>query len=129
MNMEGPKGWGLSPSTYYKGSRITSSRTYLASAPTNLTISTNNIATKILFDNSKKGTSVETDSGKKYRARKEIILSTGAIDSPRLRLLSGFGPKVELGKLSIPVIRDLLDVGKKTKISPSLHHSSPSQAT
>lgn len=47
--------------------------------------------------------------GKKYitRARKEIILSAGAISSPPLLLLSGIGPEKELKALNIPVYQNL----------------------
>lgn len=41
-----------------------------------------------------------------------MILSAGALDSPKLLLLSGIGPKEELGKYDIPVIHDLPGVGK-----------------
>ena len=39
-------------------------------------------------------------------------MSAGALDSPKLLLLSGIGPKAELSKLHIPIIADLPDVGK-----------------
>jgi len=46
------------------------------------------------------------------RARREIILSAGAIASPKLLLLSGVGPAAALRASGIPVVRDLAGVGK-----------------
>jgi len=45
------------------------------------------------------------------KSRKEIISSAGAIDTPKLLLLSGIGPKEPLTQLGIPVIKEL-NVGK-----------------
>ena len=45
-------------------------------------------------------------------ARREVVLSAGAINSAKLLLLSGVGPRAELDALGIPVLRDLPGVGR-----------------
>jgi choline dehydrogenase-like flavoprotein len=45
-------------------------------------------------------------------AKKETILCAGAIDTPRLMLLSGLGPRQQLQDLSIPVVKDIPGVGE-----------------
>ena len=46
------------------------------------------------------------------RARAEIVLAGGPINSPQLLKLSGIGPAEELRALGIPVVRDLPGVGE-----------------
>jgi choline dehydrogenase-like flavoprotein len=41
------------------------------------------------------------------RAKKEVIVSGGAVNSPQLLMLSGIGPAQELLKHKIPVLQDL----------------------
>lgn len=80
----------------------------------NLSIFKKAMAVKILFNKNKKAKYVEiVKNGIKYKvkARKEIILSAGAINSPQLLMLSGIGPKSHLEDLGIPVLSDLA-VGK-----------------
>lgn len=42
----------------------------------------------------------------------EVLLCAGAIDSPRLLMLSGIGPADELRSLNVPIAVDLPDVGR-----------------
>lgn len=45
-------------------------------------------------------------------ARKEVILTAGAINSPQLLLLSGIGPKAHLDEMKIQTVVELPGVGK-----------------
>lgn len=45
------------------------------------------------------------------RARKETIICAGAVDTPRLLLLSGIGPKEQLQSLDIPLVKDIPGMG------------------
>ncbi|KAK2759309.1 hypothetical protein FQN54_002787 [Arachnomyces sp. PD_36] len=83
----------------------------------NLTILTNAWVSRVNVadDNATvTGVTVTLHSGTTHtlRAKKETILSAGAVDTPRLMLLSGLGPRSQLESLSIPVIRDIPGVGE-----------------
>ncbi|MFF6993659.1 GMC family oxidoreductase [Streptomyces sp. NPDC008313] len=60
------------------------------------------------------GVHVRTRDGEEHvvRARREVLLCAGAVDSPRLLLHSGIGPKADLERLGIPVVADLPGVGE-----------------
>jgi len=86
----------------------------------NLTIAIQVTAEKILFDEHSSepraiGVQVSNSpAGPKFRvkATKEVIISAGAISTPQLLLLSGLGPKDELGKVGVKVVKELSQVGK-----------------
>lgn len=58
-----------------------------------------------------RATGVHTDRGF-VAARKEVLLCAGAIDTPRLLMLSGVGNAAELSALGIDVVHDLPGVGE-----------------
>ncbi|MCF2491007.1 GMC family oxidoreductase [Dyadobacter sp. CY347] len=81
----------------------------------NLTIVTGALVSRILIED-KWAVGVEfiADHGQKAQAfgEKEIIISAGALGSPKLLLLSGIGPAEELAEVGIEVVKDLPGVGK-----------------
>ncbi|WP_127506421.1 GMC family oxidoreductase [Actinoplanes solisilvae] len=48
----------------------------------------------------------------------EVVVSAGAVDSPRLLLHSGIGDATDLGRLGIPVVQDLPGVGRNLHDHP-----------
>ncbi|XP_021203676.2 glucose dehydrogenase [FAD, quinone] isoform X1 [Bombyx mori] len=78
----------------------------------NLTILKGATVTKIVInkqENTVDGILYEIEKGKERPAyvKREIILTTGAINNVRLLHLSGIGPKIELKKYNITTIKDL----------------------
>lgn len=60
------------------------------------------------------GVRVRTKDGEErlVQARREVLVCAGAVDSPRLLLHSGIGPRADLEELGIPVVHDLPGVGE-----------------
>ena len=79
----------------------------------NLAVRTNAWAKRVIFDRCKKARGVEYLDGDlvRYRTvhvRREVILAAGAIDTPKLLMLSGIGPAGHLRDVGIAVrIRSL----------------------
>ncbi|CAG7932686.1 unnamed protein product [Penicillium olsonii] len=81
----------------------------------NLTILTNAWVSKVNVEgDSVTGVNVTLQSGEKLtlRHKKETVLCAGAVDTPRLMMLSGLGPREQLSTLGIPVVKDLPGVGE-----------------
>lgn len=80
----------------------------------NLTIRTNNQVRRIVLQNGR-AIGVETEDEGQFstmRVRREVIVASGAIGSPRLLLLSGIGPADHLCNTGIEVQHDLPGVGQ-----------------
>ncbi|KAE8146378.1 hypothetical protein BDV25DRAFT_51985 [Aspergillus avenaceus] len=81
----------------------------------NLTILTNAWVSRVNVDgDAVTGVNVTLQSGAKHTlcAKKETILCAGAVDTPRLMLLSGLGPQQQLNSLGINVVKDIPGVGE-----------------
>ncbi|RMD41796.1 hypothetical protein DV735_g3337, partial [Chaetothyriales sp. CBS 134920] len=81
----------------------------------NLTILTHAWVSKVNVSSGKcTGVNLTLKSGESLtlRPRIETILCAGAVDTPRLLLLSGIGPRWQLFKLGIPLVADIPGVGE-----------------
>jgi choline dehydrogenase len=79
----------------------------------NLSVRTQARATRIRFDG-QRATGIDYRRGGQEfvaRARREVLVCCGPINSPQLLKLSGVGPAPELRALGIPLVRDLPGVG------------------
>jgi len=80
----------------------------------NLTVLTDALVTRVMLDGSR-ATGVElVHAGRAQRidARLEVVLSLGAMHTPKVLMLSGIGDAVELRRLGIPVVQHLPGVGR-----------------
>lgn len=94
------------------GRRLTSARAYLEPVidRKNLHLLSESYVTRIFVEEKLNIRAVFfTRQGQKYvaLARKEIILSAGAIGSPQILMLSGIGPADHLRELNIPLVKNL----------------------
>jgi len=134
-----PEGLYLTPLAT-NGGRRTSVRDRIRevkkSCPSQLIVKTNVLVTKILLEKvstskgeRSKAIGVESREGahqyradakaapatpasKQFRAKREVILSAGAFNTPQLLMLSGIGPRAELERHGIPLHIELPGVGK-----------------
>ncbi|MGB0387954.1 MAG: GMC family oxidoreductase, partial [Ardenticatenaceae bacterium] len=117
-DFNGPQqeGVGLYQVTQKKGTRHSTAVGYLKPAlkRPNLRAETHAQATKLLFDGRRCTGVAYVQDGKthKVKAKREVILCGGAINSPQLLLLSGIGDAQHLQEVGIPVVMDLPGVGQ-----------------
>ncbi|KAI0016865.1 GMC oxidoreductase [Xylariomycetidae sp. FL0641] len=87
----------------------------------NLTILTNAWVGKINVNGTKVSSlsvTLQDGSARELKAKAEVVLAAGAVDTPRLMMLSGLGPKQELEALGIPVVHDIPGVGENLQDHP-----------
>ncbi|GLV44243.1 uncharacterized protein CBL_12461 [Carabus blaptoides fortunei] len=109
-------GFSLFQVTEKNGRRFSGNKAFLQPVKNrkNLKILTNALVTKLYFlGNIAEGVKY-LQGGRLYyaKAKKEIILSAGAINSPQLLMLAGIGPGNHLKEHNIRILRDLPGVGQ-----------------
>lgn len=112
------EGMGPYHLTVKDGERWSAAKGYLTpifGVRSNLTVISNAMATRVLFEKDR-AVGVEYAAKKgaarmEVRAKREVIVATGAVQAPHLLMLSGIGPADQLRKHKIEVIADAPDVG------------------
>jgi choline dehydrogenase len=80
-----------------------------------LTIMTHTLAKRLTFDANRRIDSVVVEQEgqeRVLRARREVILCAGTVNTPKLLMLSGIGPAAQLAAAGIPLIADVPGVGQ-----------------
>ena len=111
-------GVGYYQRTIRRGRRISAYRAYLKPAASRgrIDVRTNARAEAILFEGKRavgvRYVAARGDEGRVVRARREVIVSAGTVNTARLLQLSGVGPASLLQKLGVPVVHELRGVGE-----------------
>jgi len=118
------EGFHVAQSFIDQGVRWSSPRAYLRPAlhRRNLKLLANTEVTRIVVAN---GAAVgieivESGTHRIIRTQREVVVSAGAINTPRLLLLSGIGPADELREVGVPVVEDVAGVGRNLQNHPGV---------
>lgn len=115
MNRPGTEGLGFYRSTVRRGVRWSSADAFLrpATRRDNLRVVTRAHVTRLEFDGAQVSglAYMQGTRPRRVRARREVILCAGAINTPQILQLSGIGPADLLKARGIEVRRDLAHVG------------------
>jgi choline dehydrogenase len=116
-----PTGQGFSQTmvTQHRGARASTADAYLrpAKGRRNLRVVTGALVRRVTFelaDGEPRATGVYVDIDgitRHARARREVVLSGGTINTPQLLMLSGIGPAQHLAAHGIDLVADAPDVG------------------
>lgn len=110
------EGFGPVDLTIARGRRASASRAYLAPVRgrANLEVLTGALTRRILFEG-RRATGIaflHEGTERTAMARREVIVSAGAINSPQLLMVSGIGPADDLAAHGIETIADVPGVGR-----------------
>jgi choline dehydrogenase len=122
--MEGPGGTAVVDMVMQDGQRRSVFRSYvypLMDRP-NLTVLTGALVTRVVISG-RRATAVEFSldaASHTAEAREEIVLSLGAINTPKVLMQSGIGNNSELQRFGIPVVQHLPGVGQNYQDHPRI---------
>ncbi len=109
------EGVGYYQVTQKGGKRCSTAVAYLRPALErgNVTVLTEAATTRVVFEKGRAVGVAYVKDGRETiaRARREVVLSGGAVNSPQLLMLSGVGPADHLKKVGVSVVADVPGVG------------------
>ncbi|RIV83460.1 hypothetical protein D2V17_12765 [Aurantiacibacter xanthus] len=113
FNGPDPEGYGRRQGLIRDGQRESTAKNMLrpAMARGNIHLQVDARVARIVVEN-RRAVGVELTDGRILRARHEVILSAGAVQSPHILMLSGIGPAAHLREHGIAVVHDLPGVGQ-----------------
>ncbi|PWR24320.1 GMC family oxidoreductase [Zavarzinia aquatilis] len=90
--------------------------------PAGLTVRTGARLRRVVFEG---GRAVAVDYAKDGRVERarvtgELVMAAGALETPRLLMLSGVGPAAELARHGIPVVKDAPGIGRNLQDHPNV---------
>ena len=114
-NGEQQEGFGPMEQTVWRGRRWSAANAYLRPAlrRKNVTL-VRGLVSKVVIENGR-ATGVELMRSRAVeiiKARREVVLAAGSINSPKLLMLSGIGPGTHLAQHGIDVVADRAGVGQ-----------------
>lgn len=109
-NGEKQTGFMIAQGTIRRGSRCSAAKAFIRPVRNrpNLDVAMHSHGMNVLIDENKRAYGVRFQrDGRVHtaRARREVILSSGAINSPQLLMLSGIGPADHLKEMGIPLVK------------------------
>ena len=106
------EGFGAFEQTVWRGRRWSAADAYLKPSLRRFNVRlVNGLAERVLFDGRRAIGVALNGAVEQVRARREVILSASAFNSPKLLMLSGIGPGAHLTDRGIPVLVDRPGVG------------------
>ena len=121
-NGEKQEGFGAMDQTIHRGRRWSAARAYLRPAErTGRLRRIRGFAARVQFQDKNRATGVELTDGRVLSARREVILAAGAINSPKLLMLSGIGPAEELAQHNIDIVTHRTGVGANLQDHPEVY--------
>jgi choline dehydrogenase len=122
FNVPCPEGFGMPDCTIRNGRRHSTVRAFIdpVKARPNLRVETDALVTRIVIADGR-ATGVTFRRGGEtvtLRARREVIVCGGAINSPQILMLSGIGPAAHLRETGIAPVLDLPGVGANLQDHP-----------
>jgi choline dehydrogenase-like flavoprotein len=118
-NQASTGGAGYQPRNIWQGRRQSAAKVFLhpAMSRPNLKVLHKTDVLRIVFEGKKAvGVEIRDKSGSRIiHCKKEVILSAGAVESPKLLQLSGVGPAEKLAPLGINLVHDAPQIGQNLR--------------